>query len=304
MTALNVMTGQRLDEPTWSARAHGHAERVAAWTTPHRYRQAHGIRHPIFDFLFTYYSHRPSRLERWHPGPGAVLTGAGATQFLRHEHYRQTRHGVTLDPVAFTAARARTARSVLALLEATSDRSPSFNCFGLHEWAMVYRLPAAQLRHTQLPLRLGHAATDAVVRSLPIRCGHFDAVRFFTDQARPLNRNQPSRETRLEFEQPGCLHTNMDLYRCAYRIDPFIPSELVADCFELAAAIRVLDMRASPYDLRELGYQPVCIETSVGRAEYAREQAEFAHRAVPLRDRLIAHCRELLEWAGNSAPKS
>jgi hypothetical protein len=73
-------------------------------------------------------------------------------------------------------------------------------------------------------------------------------------------------------------------------------SELVADCFELARDIRVLDMRASPYDLTGLGYEPVRIETSAGKAEYVREQRAFAERGAPLRARLVAECERLLSW--------
>ena len=29
----------------------------------------------MLDFLFTYYSETPSRLERWHPGPDLALAG-------------------------------------------------------------------------------------------------------------------------------------------------------------------------------------------------------------------------------------
>jgi len=85
----------------------------------------------------------------------------------------------------------------------------------------------------------------------------------------------------------------MDLYKWAYKLDPYVPSALVADCFELAHDIRVLDMCASPYDLGALGYAPVRIETAAGRAEYARQQASFAERAAPLRARLIELCEEL-----------
>ena len=35
---------------------------------------------------------------------------------------------------------------------------------------------------------------------------------------------------------------------------PLLPSDLVLDCFEHARATRVLDMEASPYDVRDLGY--------------------------------------------------
>lgn len=47
-----------------------------------------------------------------------------------------------------------------------------------------------------------------------------------------------------------------------------ISSDLVADCFELAWDIRTLDMRAAPYDLADLGFEPVRIETVDGKAEY------------------------------------
>ncbi|MGH3330534.1 MAG: 3-methyladenine DNA glycosylase, partial [Nocardioidaceae bacterium] len=97
-----------------------------------------------------------------------------------------------------------------------------------------------------------------------------------------------------EFEQPGCLHAGMDLYKHAYRLTPMISSDLVADCFELARDIRVLDMRASPYDLSGLGYSPVRIETVEGKQEYVEAQRSFAERGAPLRHRLIADCERLL----------
>jgi hypothetical protein len=86
----------------------------------------------------------------------------------------------------------------------------------------------------------------------------------------------------------------MDLYKWAYKLSPATPAELLADCFTLAADVRELDMRASPYDLADLGYPPVRIETATGRAEYARAQAGFARRAAPLRDRLIELCDAVL----------
>src|SRR5699024_3278815 len=107
------------------------------------------------------------------------------------------------------------------------------------------------------PLRLGHSATDDVVESMQIGCTHFDAFRFFTPEAAPRNEHQLHRTDQFTMEQPGCLHTNMDLFKWCYKLDPFVPAELTADCFELAVRVRELDMRASPYDLRDLGYEPV-----------------------------------------------
>ena len=125
-------------------------------------------------------------------------------------------------------------------------------------------------------------------------CSHFDAFRFFTEDARPLNVLQPARDNRSEFEQPGCLHAGMDLYKHAFRLSPMICSDLVADCFALARDIRVLDMRASPYDLSDLGYSPVRVETPAGKQEYVAAQRSFAERGAPLRRRLIEECDRLL----------
>jgi hypothetical protein len=162
----------------------------------------------------------------------------------------------------------------------------------MHEWAMVYR--TSDVRHQTWPLRLGAEGTDRVVESHKIACSHFDAFRFFTAPARGLNVLQPTRESQPALEQGGCLHANMDLYKWAGKLMPFAPSSLVLDCFELARDIRTLDMRASPYELSGLGYEPVPIETPAGKAEYATAQRSFATRARPLRLRLVALCDDLL----------
>jgi hypothetical protein len=277
-----------LSPAAWQARRAEHVARVRRWTDPLRERRSRQERHPVLDFLFTYYSYRPARLLRWHPGPGVAL--AEATEYLRWPAYRATDHGVELGPLP--DERRESVEFVRDLLSATAARTPRFGCFGLHEWAMVYRSP--DVRHEDWPLRLGSAGTDAVVESLPVRCTHFDAFRFFTPAARPLNLLQPRRTDQITLEQPGCLHAGMDLYKWAYKLDPYAPSDLVADCFELALDVRSLDMRASPYDLAALGYAPVRIETAQGRAEYRREQTGFSERAQPLRARLIALCEALL----------
>ncbi len=90
----------------------------------------------------------------------------------------------------------------------------------------------------------------------------------------------------------------MDLYKHAFRLTPMVPSELVADCFELARDIRVLDMRASPYDLADLGFEPVPIETAAGKAAYVAAQRGFAERGAPLRARLVAEGERLLAAVG------
>ena len=202
--------------------------------------------------------------------------------------------GAVLDLAALLPRRRQTVEWVSSLLAATAAPAGQFGCFGMHEWAMVYRLPAEEIRHSRQPLRMSQEEVAAVVEERPLRCSHFDAFRFFTEPARPLNQEQPTRERQVELEQPGCLHANMDLYKWAAKLSPLIPSELVADCFELAWDIRAVDMRASPYDLRHLGYDPIPVETPEGRKEYAVAQRDFATRAAPLRQRLLASCTDLL----------
>jgi hypothetical protein len=286
-----------LPEEEWRARAEAHRQRIQRWTEPHKARQQRGEKHPVLDFLFTYYSFRPSHLQRWQPGFGVTLAGDGAREFLDRRGFVATDDGVQLDPYAFNESRRRTADFVLGLLTATLSREPMLNCFGLHEWAMTYRAGRSNIRHANWPLRLGSAATDEVVESMPLRCTHHDAFRFFTEAARPRNALQPQRTDQARLEQPGCLHANMDVFKWSYKLDPFVPAELIADCFELAVRIRELDMRASPYDLRDLGYSPVPIETPQGRAEYVRQQRCFADEAAELRRRLIDTCRGILAWA-------
>jgi hypothetical protein len=122
---------------------------------------------------------------------------------------------------------------------------------------------------------------------MQIKCTHYDAFRFYTRPARSLNLLQPTRESQVALEQPGCLHAGMDLYKWAMKLAPAVPSSLVMDCFDLASEIRRLDMRASPYDFSSLGYVPVAIETPQGRAEYAAAQRDFATRGQGLRERLL-----------------
>ena len=281
-----------LAAPEWTAREQAHLDRVRRFVEPHERRARAGQAHPVWDFLFCYYTLRPAQLRRWHPGHGVVLAGEVArAKYLGRSGYGAHPAGVTVTG-EFLVARADTVRFIGALLRATAARPARLNCFGLHEWAMVYRAPS--VRHTQVPMRLGAAATDAVVESMPLRCSHFDAFRFFTDPAARRNTGSPTRSGQIGWEQPGCVHANMDLYKWCYKLGPLIASEVLLDCLELAAEARELDMRASPYDLRCYGYTPIAIEEPAGRADYVRAQHEIAERAAPLRDVLAARCDQLL----------
>jgi hypothetical protein len=293
----------RLEPEQWTPRAEKYRVRVETFLAPYLRRARAGQPHPVWDFLFSYYSLRPGQLRCWHPGFPVLLAGGDAIRRYRGRRgYETTADGVTVSH-AYLRSRLDTIRFVTRLLRATVRRPARLNCFGLHEWAMVYRSGA--VRHDRVPLRLGAAATDAVVDSEvagPLRCSHFDAFRFFSAafiaEFAPPNAGSPSRATQPDWEQPGCLHANMDLYKWCYKLSPLIDSDLLLDCLELAAAAREVDMRASPYDLRSYGYAPIAIEHPAGRAEYVRCQKAIARHAEPLRAALVARCDLLLQAAG------
>lgn len=280
--------------PDWHDRAAAHRRRADTLLAPHVERRQTGRPHPVFDFLFTYYRLRPRHLRIWHPGYGVTLTGVGAEAYLTRTGYQRSGAGVTVGH-DHLMTRSDTVRFIADLLTATASRPPRFGCFGMHEWAMVYR--STEVRHSAVPLRLGAAGTDAVVESMPLRCSHFDAYRFFTAAAAPRNVRPLSRATQIAEEQPGCVHAGMDLYKWAAKLGPLIESSLLLDCFALAVDARVLDMRASPYDLRDFGFAPIPVETPAGRTQYVEAQELISARATPLRARLVDACNALADAA-------
>ena len=285
---------EALPEDVWQAQAEAHQARLRLVLDPYLDRRSRGVKDPVMDFLFAYYAFRPARLLRWSPGLGVALQGDGAEVFLQQPAFVRVPVGVVLDPARFPEPRKQGVRWICEVLAATEARPPFLGCHGMHEWAMVYRADA--VRHAQVPLRMSPEEADAFVAASPVACTHYDAFRFFTPEARPLNRRQPTREAMPALEQPGCLHTNMDVYRWAYKLYPWTPADLLADAFLLARRIREVDMRASPYDLRAFGFDPICIETPEGRCLYRQYQQQFMQEAAPLRARLRCVYETLMAW--------
>jgi hypothetical protein len=279
----------------WQARAAAHLARVRPFTQARRARRARGASHPVHDFLFQYYRYSPGKLETWHPAPHeALMDSVEARERFTAPYYRSRDGVIDRDVRAMPERKRETLGDVLTLLRATRDRAAQFGCYGMHEWAMVYG--AHEVRHdTVAPLRLPQAEIDAFVESRPMTCSHFDAFRFFAPAAKPMNRLPLAWATRHDTEQPGCIHANMDLYRWAYRCMPWVGSDMLADCFALAMALRDLDMQAGPYDLRAFGVQPVCIETPQGREAYQYRQRALSDRAGTLRTQLIALLEPIVE---------
>ena len=271
----------------WQRAEIAHLQRAQQYTLPARERHTRHQPHPVQDFLFSYYPFPLSLLEKWHPGVGVSLEEhENIPQHLQTHHY-QIKHGsIQADRNTLTDKQRKRIGHMIEILEATRDRAPNFGCHGLHEWAMVFR--GHEIRHQDtLSLRLPQEQIDTLVQSRTICCSHHDAFRFFANEAKPYNLLQPNLETRVDYEQPACLHANMDLYKWAAKAMPWVGSNLLLNCFELALDLRELDMRASPYDMSPWQLKAVAIETAKGRREYEREQRLLAERAKLLRQQLI-----------------
>ncbi len=252
-------------------------------------RRSHHVVHPVDDFLFDYYALRASHLRRWSPGPGVVLLGAYRNEVDRGQVFIERDGGLTLP--AYPAHRREFLDWLVGYLRVVAERPLALGCFGMHEWAMVYRTD--EVRHGKTPLRLAPDAIAELVESTELRCTHFDAFRFFTPAAVPRNRIALTRAATVEHDQPGCVHVTMDLFRYALKLAPWCPSELFGQTFHLARTARDIDMRASPYDLRHYGLEPIPVETREGRDEYVAAQRELASKAEPLRARLLSLCEQL-----------
>lgn len=276
----------RLAAEQWRALAAAHAERADLLTAGRRERSRLGRKDPVEDFVYVYYGVRPAELRRWHPGAGVELADAGSDARAAWRWYTtgSDPDSLTVDADALRREKSVLLDAVRRLLRATTGHPATFGCFGLHEWAMVYRQD--EHRHP-VPLRLGQAGTDAVVEAHELRCTHYDAFRFFSPDAAPRNQLQPTRERQASLEQPGCLHAGMDLFKWALKLGPLVQGDLLLDTFEFALDVRRLDMEASPYDARAWGGVPVPVETPEGKAEYVGRQRDFSRRGAGLRARLL-----------------
>lgn len=255
-------------------------------------RRSRAAKHPVHDFLFTYYSFSPAKLKQWVPAIGVELEVTEddlleMPWLTQSEYFIEKDNIIALDPDKITHVVRQRAAMIAGFCRCILERPPRFRCYGLHEWAMVYKQAVEEVRHSGYELRMSPEDIARFIESQSICCSHYDAFRFFTREARPMNVLQPTLESRPELEQSGCLHANMDLYKWSSKLWPWIGSDLIGRTFELACEGRDLDMRASPYDLRHIGYTPICIETMEGRQTYEQEQRRLTTKAEPLRRELM-----------------
>jgi hypothetical protein len=95
-------TSVRLDAEQWTARADDYVARVEAFVATHLKRTPAGEPHPVWDFLFSYYSLRPRQLRCWHPGYGVLLAGDEATRRYRDRRGPRPRVKSTCEPARMT----------------------------------------------------------------------------------------------------------------------------------------------------------------------------------------------------------
>lgn len=276
----------------WNKKADSHEEELFSLVGDWNKARKNAEKHPVIDFLFRYFSFPFNRLKAWTPGIGVNLEGPMNKKLSSHR-FEEIDGVLKIKENIFPHHRKKYLSWTVSLLEKTISNPPCFNCYGLHEWAMVYK--ADKVRHEYTRLRLSDEEICQIVEEKELSCTHYDALRFYTPEAVPLNRFSPSRETQEDFEQSACLHASMDLYKWAYKMYPFINTELLMACFKLALDCRTVDMKASPYDLKDLGYSPIKIETFEGREEYVKEQVRLKKAADPLRWQLLDTYKNLLD---------
>ena len=123
--------------------------------------------HPIFNFLFQYFHFNTRRLLSYSPGLGYDLSHEVDDYCLNVPELmqytcKQPDGKVLLSPAStrLEPKKKQAMITTLTLLRNCYVKPPNFGCFGLHEWAMLYRyddmsnLNNNNKAHQSLPLRL------------------------------------------------------------------------------------------------------------------------------------------------------
>lgn len=207
--------------------------------------------------------------------------------------------------------------------------------------------PPSSKYQSHLSLRVSQQTINKQVERKGVRCTHIDALRFFAPEAKKWNwygslddltakekdageqakqhvekllesnisHNRSTvltRSDQLHLEQKACLHANMDLFKIAWRLQPFISSTLLVEALALALQSRTLDVEASPYDVssylglkwnsandRATHYETVHlnavkIETEDGRKEYQQRQLQIMKKGEIVRTKLLTAYNDFL----------
>lgn len=285
------MNFEYLTYKEWTSRKKSHEAVLSPFILEYRKWKNLGNKHPVYDFLFSYYSFSSGQLLRWSPGINVKLEfEERLNSYDDWTDYISIEENMAfINPQSFPEHRKPYLKWAIQYLNNIKNRQGIFHCFGLHEWAMVYKSDKRQ--HPQVSLRVSDRDIQNVVESNILCCTHYDAYRFFTNDAIPLNKHELKRTNMIDYDQPACIHVNMDLYKFGYKIAPYISSDLLRDLFLNAKKAREIDMRASPYNIENL--KPILIETKEGREEYITLQKEVQLESIPLRNKLIIEYEKL-----------
>lgn len=339
-----------LDTTTWRAEAVVHRKEMLQLLYPSLHAgdnnnlkyAVHAVdSNPIFNFLHTYYRYPTNKVLNYSPGLGVQMEGVS----VKDVHHSKATHpaqagppitamsttgclspyGLSLDESSGMAhynganvvkeKEVRKLKNFMNILTESSMRQPVFNCYGLHEWAMLYsgrrdgvQSPDLMNKHQKVPLRVSQEVIDELVEGqkngCSLKCTHYDAYRFFHPSSQGINSiTNLSRKTQTQYEQGGCIHATMDLFKYAFTLYPFCNAELLRKTLHLALAARKIDMRSSPYEVSEYLSEeekaPLRVETVEGRRKFAVEQESLYHRSMPVRAALIIAYNEYLESIGH-----
>jgi hypothetical protein len=169
-------------------------------------------KHPLFNFMFSYFHFKPEKvLYQYSPGLDVTLEDQYNEKSEKNINTFDNKHlaifaeinkvgSFTLDPVKgkYCPEKVLSMRNTAKLLQNSYAKAPSFSCYGLHEWAMLYE-PSPSLspslfssksevssekigdtkksKHQNLPLRVTREEIAALIDSRSLRCTHYDALR-------------------------------------------------------------------------------------------------------------------------------
>jgi len=131
---------------------------------------------------------------------------------------------------------------------------------------------------------------NEMIEKFPLRCTHYDAWRFFHEEAQTRNAiSSMTRYSQVDYDQPACIHANMDLFKYAYQLYPLVSSDVLLQAVTVAILARKIDIRASPYNVSHITgcEHTLAVETSEGRREYIQEQEALYALGMPLRQHLL-----------------
>ena len=130
-----------IDAPIWRDAAEAHRARMLSLIGGSLNVD---LSNPIYNFIFVYYSFDQKLLLRYSPGAGVVLKGVGVKEedlWTGRGYVSYGDGSARMDPMLCKPSMRNGAVTAASIMRATSGRAPHLNCYGLHEWAMLYQPP-------------------------------------------------------------------------------------------------------------------------------------------------------------------